>query len=159
NPQLNGAPGATRGINAAQMYTRGIAVNLDAVRSLPPLPETADELRAMAKAMNVPDSNLLLGADATQPELAKRNLAPYRVLAFATHGLMAGDLAEVGEPALVLTPPRVARGDDDGLMTASKIAHLKLNADWVILSACNTAADDGTPGAEGLSGLARAFFY
>src|SRR5262249_41059655 len=49
---------------------------------------------------------------------------------------------------------------DDGLLTASEVAHdVKLNADWVVLSACNTAATDGTPGAEGLSGLAKAFFY
>jgi CHAT domain-containing protein len=159
NPQLGGPPGSTRGINSAQMFTRGAAVNVDAVRGLPPLPETADELRAMAKAMKVPETNLLLGANATQPELVKRNLTAYRVVAFATHGLMAGEFSDVGEPALVLTPPRVVRGEDDGLMTASKIARLKLNADWVILSACNTAAADGTPGAEGLSGLARAFFY
>jgi CHAT domain-containing protein len=39
------------------------------------------------------------------------------------------------------------------------VAQLKLDADWVILSACNTAAPDGAPGAEGLSGLARAFFH
>jgi CHAT domain-containing protein len=45
------------------------------------------------------------------------------------------------------------------LLTASEIALLKLNADWVILSACNTAASDGSPGAEGLSGLAKAFLY
>jgi CHAT domain-containing protein len=38
------------------------------------------------------------------------------------------------------------------------VAQLKLNADWVVLSACNTAAAD-KPGAEALSGLARAFFY
>jgi CHAT domain-containing protein len=44
-------------------------------------------------------------------------------------------------------------------LTASKVATLKLNADWVVLSACNTAAGDGTPDAGGLSGLARAFFY
>ena len=47
---------------------------------------------------------------------------------------------------------------DDGLLTASEIAQLKLDADWVVLSACNTAAED-KPGAEALSGLARAFFY
>jgi len=40
-----------------------------------------------------------------------------------------------------------------------RLAKLKLDAEWVILSACNTAAADGTPGAEGLSGLAKAFFY
>ena len=39
------------------------------------------------------------------------------------------------------------------------MAQLKLNAGWVILSGCNTAAADGTPGARGLSGLAKAFFY
>jgi CHAT domain len=44
------------------------------------------------------------------------------------------------------------------LLTASEVAQLKLNADWVVLSACNTAAGD-KPGAEALSGLARAFFY
>jgi CHAT domain-containing protein len=47
---------------------------------------------------------------------------------------------------------------DDGLLTASEVAQLKLNADWVELSACNTIAGD-KPGAEALSGLARAFFY
>lgn len=47
---------------------------------------------------------------------------------------------------------------DDGLLTSSEIAMLKLNADWVVLSACNTAAAE-KPGAEALSGLARAFFY
>jgi CHAT domain-containing protein len=59
---------------------------------------------------------------------------------------------------LVLTPPDIGTSEDDGLLTASEVAQLKLNADWVILSACNTAAAD-TPGARGLSGLAKAFFY
>ena len=72
---------------------------------------------------------------------------------------MAGDFDGLAEPALVLTPPIKGSGDDDGLLTASEIAQLKLNADWVVLSACNTAAPDGTPGAEGLSGLSKAFFF
>ncbi len=64
------------------------------------------------------------------------------------------------EPALVFTPPPEASYEDDGLLTASEIArHLKLDAELVILSSCNTAAADGTPGAEALSGLAKAFFY
>jgi CHAT domain-containing protein len=57
-----------------------------------------------------------------------------------------------------LTIPEKPTDLDDGLLTASEVAQLKLNADWVVLSACNTAAED-TPGAEALSGLARAFFY
>jgi CHAT domain-containing protein len=78
---------------------------------------------------------------------------------FATHGLLAGEVRGVAEPALVLTPPARGSAQDDGLLTASEIARLKLDADWVILSACNTAEGDGTPGAEAYSGLARAFFH
>lgn len=57
----------------------------------------------------------------------------------------------------MLTPPETGTTKDDGLLTASEIATLDLDADWVILSACSTAAH-GTPGAGGLSGLAKAFF-
>ena len=87
------------------------------------------------------------------------DLSEYSILAFATHGLVSGELKGLAEPALVLTPPDEGSEADDGLLTASEIATLDLNADWVILSACNTAAADGTPGAEGLSGMAKAFFY
>ena len=62
------------------------------------------------------------------------------------------------EAGLLLTPPAEPSEEDDGYLTASEIAGLKLDADWVILSACNTAAG-GAQGAEALSGLARAFFY
>jgi CHAT domain-containing protein len=57
------------------------------------------------------------------------------------------------EPALVLTIPAKPTDFDDGLLQASEVAKLKLNADWVVLSACNTAAEEN-PGAEALSGLA-----
>ena len=77
---------------------------------------------------------------------------------FATHGLVAGEVGGLSEPALVLTLPDNPTADDDGLLTASRVAKLNLDADWAVLSACNTAAGD-RPGAEGLSGLARAFFY
>ncbi len=72
---------------------------------------------------------------------------------------MASDFVELGEPGLILTPPAKASELNDGLLTASEIAQLKLNADLVVLSACNTAAADGTPGAEGLSGLTKSFFH
>ena len=85
-------------------------------------------------------------------------LRNYKIVYFATHGLVSGEINGLAEPALVLTLPERPTEEDDGLLTASEIAELKLNADWVVLSACNTAAGD-TSGAEGLSGLARAFFY
>jgi CHAT domain-containing protein len=92
-------------------------------------------------------------------------LANARIVHFATHGLLAGETeifaAGSAEPALILTPPLKASDEDDGLLTASEIAQLKLDADWVVLSACNMAASGSErPGAEALSGgLARAFFY
>jgi CHAT domain-containing protein len=63
------------------------------------------------------------------------------------------------EPALMLTPPDVATDGNDGLLTASEVTKLKLDADWVVLSACNTASGGEREDAEALSGLARAFFY
>jgi CHAT domain-containing protein len=58
-----------------------------------------------------------------------------------------------------MSPPTIATVDDDGYLSGSEIAGLKLDADWVILSACNTAGGASTANAEALSGLARAFFY
>jgi CHAT domain-containing protein len=80
-------------------------------------------------------------------------------LFLATHGLVAGEVGDIGEPGLVFTPPAAASPADDGLLTASEVAALRVGAGWVILSACNTAAGDGRAGAPGLSGLARAFFF
>jgi CHAT domain-containing protein len=85
-------------------------------------------------------------------------LSDYQIIYFATHSLMAGEVNGLEEPALVLTLPSMISELDDGLLTASEVAQLKLNADWVVLSACNTIAGN-KPGAEALSGLARAFFY
>jgi CHAT domain-containing protein len=81
------------------------------------------------------------------------------VVAFATHGLLADGLPGLAEPALVFTPPARPSPLDDALLTASEAAELKLSAELVILSACDTAGSNGRPGAEGLSGLARAFIY
>lgn len=159
DPTLDGPPGATRGINVGKLYSRGAVADADELRKLPPLPETADELQAIAKTLGADANDLYLGARASEKQVRAAEFKRYRVVAFATHGLMAGEFSDIGEPALVLTPPAQATPEDDGLLTASEIAALQLDADWVILSACNTAAADGTPGAEGLSGLARAFFY
>ena len=158
DPVLNGPPARAPGVTLASLY-RGAIADVNKVRALPPLPETADELRAMAKTLSASDSDLLLGKQASETVLRQMPLDRYRVVAFATHGLMSGELKGLAEPALVLTPPVEATAENDGLLTASKIATLKFNADWVVLSACNTAADDGTPDGGGLSGLAKAFFY
>jgi tetratricopeptide (TPR) repeat protein/CHAT domain-containing protein len=151
---------ASRGLSMRVLLRRGPVADADTVRkAFKRLPETQQELEAMAKALGTKHTSLYLQERATESQVRNMTLSPYRVVAFATHGLMAGEFKGVAEPALVLTPPKIGSQSDDGLLTASEVAQLKLNADWVILSACNTAATDGTPGAQGLSGLARAFFY
>ncbi|MGY6532336.1 CHAT domain-containing protein [Glycocaulis sp.] len=153
--------GATRVFGAD--VTRGgvFLADVEAVRALSALPNTRPELVALAEAFGArADRDLLLGDAATETQLrTMSDLANRRVITFATHGLIADELPGLTEPALVLTPPAEASDLDDGLLTASEIARdLTLDADWVILSACNTAAPGGA-GAESLSGLASAFFY
>ena len=126
--------------------------------ALPQLPDTADELNAVARDLGVAAADIHLGEDASETTVKRAALADYRIVYFATHGLVAGDVRGVAEPSLALSIPAVPSELDDGLLTASEVAQLKLNADWVVLSACNTIAGD-KPGAEALSGLARAFFY
>jgi CHAT domain-containing protein/Tfp pilus assembly protein PilF len=127
-------------------------------QALPQLPDTADELNAVARDVGATDADIHLGRDASETTLKRAALAQYGIIYFATHGLVAGDIKGVGEPSLALSIPDQPSELDDGLLTASEVAQLKLNADWVVLSACNTIAGD-KPGAEALSGLARSFFY
>ena len=152
--------GIRRGV--AQVQTRGGLADADFLRMQAPLPETADELCAVARDVNADLAEIRLGARATEREVKRLSetgeLARYRIVHFATHGALAGQVTGNAEPGLLLTPPESPSEGDDGYLTASEIAGLKLDADWVILSACNTAAG-GAKGAEALSGLARAFIY
>ena len=159
-----GSAPAKRGWSARGFasYFRGGRGDVGTLRKLCPLPEAALELGCVANSLNARPGSVLTRKAATETAVKHAALDRYRVLHFATHGLLAGQAALVGssaaEPALVLTPPETASDEDDGLLTASEITQLKLNADWVVLSACNTAGDEKS-GAEALSGLARAFFY
>ena len=143
-------------------FYRGGQVNLAALSQLSQLPDTKDELINVAKTLNVPLSDIKLGLAANETAVkaldGSGELAQHKIVYFATHGLVSGDIKGLGEPALALSLPHKASKLDDGLLTASEVTQLHLNADWVVLSACNTASGD-KPGAEALSGLARAFFY
>jgi CHAT domain-containing protein len=130
--------------------------------ALTPLPEAADELRAVAKDLGARSEDIKLGEAANVWNVKHARLDNYRVIYFATHALVAGEVEKFAkvnaEPSLVLSIPEKPTEEDDGLLRASDIAMLKMNSDFVVLSACNTAAGD-KPGAEALSGLASAFFY
>ncbi|HEV8015566.1 MAG TPA: CHAT domain-containing protein [Stellaceae bacterium] len=126
---------------------------------LPRLPDTADEVKEIAVTLKAdPAKDVYLGAQANEQVVRTVDLDDRRVIMFATHGLVPGDLDGLTEPALALSAPDVAQVPGDGLLTVSKILGLRLNADWVVLSACNTAAGNGA-GAEAVSGLGLAFFY
>ncbi len=129
---------------------------------LPPLPDTRDEVLAIAKALRADiDGDVFLGSDASKDKLRRADLASRRIIAFSTHGLLAGDFPGVDQPALALSAPADGSAENDprkALLTLDDILALKLDADWVVLSACNTAAGDGK-GSEAISGLGRAFFY
>ena len=129
------------------------------VAGLAPLPESAEEVRAMAAELAAGKGTLLLGEKATKSELLKAGLDTKAIIAFATHGLLPEDLFCENEPSLALTPGSPGDLQDDGLLRASEISIMRLNANLVILSACNTAGADGQLGGESLSGLVRAFFY
>jgi CHAT domain-containing protein len=138
---------------------RGGGVDSAELARLARLPDTADELRAIAGALRVdPARTLYLGKAANELAVKGADLGRYRTVAFATHGLMPGDLKGLTQPALALTAPKVAGIEGNGLLTMEEVMALRLDADWVILSACNTGAGTSV-GAEALSGLGRAFFY
>ena len=142
--------------------SRGLA-DLSHLKIQAPLPETAEELCAVAKELGANVREVRLGAKATEAEIkrldARGSLAHYQIIHFATHGTLAGQLLGTTEPGLILTPPDKPTQHDDGYLSGSEIAALKLDADWVILSACNTAGGSDEINAEALSGLARVFFY
>lgn len=126
---------------------------------LPRLPDTSDELKSIALALQADPSKVLnLGKQASEQAVKTMDLSGFKVLAFATHGLVPGELNGLSQPALALSSPTVTGGEGDGLLTMEEILALKLDADWVVLSACNTGTGAGA-GAEAASGLGRAFFY
>ena len=123
---------------------------------MPPLPETRTELLAVAAALGADAaSDLVLGERATRRAVLEANLLDRRVVAFATHGLMPGELPGVSKPSLAMAA--TADEHESPLLELDDVLGLRLNAQWVLLSACNTAA--GEQGGGAMSGLVRGFFF
>jgi CHAT domain-containing protein len=167
-PALKGAPLERRsaGGDPAEVFSGRLA-DPAKLAQLAYLPGAERELRYLEE--HVSGALIRRGPQATETAVRvgdRAALERARYVVFSTHGLLASSRAltidggsSVGEPGLVLTPPATATEGDDGYLSASEAAQLRLSAEFVVLSACNTAASDGRPGGEGLSGLARAFFY
>lgn len=177
NPRLATTPaerryGAMRGLPTAhQVFARGrtrqgAPADLAELRKMPSLPGTADELQRVRERLQAPPSALYMGDRATEAVVRRLDFSGTRLVLFATHGLTAEEAGGAGEAGLVLTPPPIAQAGpqdyldvdpaNDGYLAASEVTTLRMDADWVVLSACNTATGDEDAS---LSALARAFFY
>jgi len=130
------------------------------LKDLPRLPETAEEVKAIASLLNADTENdVFLGKSFSEKQIKSMDLSNRQIIVFATHGLVPGDIDGLYQPALALTSPEVTGNTtEDGLLKMNEIMNLNLNSDWVVLSACNTAASFGDE-TEVLSGLGQAFFY
>ena len=143
--QLRNAP-KLKGVSSAELAL------------LPRLPDTSLEIEEVGRALGAEPGDIYLNQNASVKQVTGMNLADRKVVMFSTHGLVPGELNGLTQPALALSSPDVTGDHDDGLLTLDKVIALKLDADWVVLSACNTAAGDGA-GTEAVSGLGRAFFF
>ena len=161
---------ATAKIETAQaVNTRGKPLNLRSAPKtskvssaelalLPGLPDTSIEVNEIGKVLNAKPEDIYLNQHASVKKVLETDFSKKNIIMFSTHGLVPGELNGLTQPALALSSPDVTgEKDSDGLLTMDKILELKLNADWVVLSACNTASSDNS--SEAVSGLGRAFFY
>lgn len=136
-----------------------------ALLQMPALPDTADEIRQVGASIGgTTGDQIIVGTAFTDDTLrARTDLSDYKILYFATHGLLPQPSACLPEPALMTS---VGGGDSDGLLDTSEILDLKLDADLVVLSACDTGGGGGDSsttglqgGGEALGGLTRAVIY
>lgn len=163
DPEFKGA-GGIAGVKALADLTGACRqagpAPADLLRALPPLPGTGAEVQTVASRIGGSSDTVLLGGQATEANLRAQALDQYAVVYFATHGILPGEMHCEGEPALALSPPAstASSTNSDGILAASEIAQLHLNADLVVLSACNTASSSDGMGGGALEGLSDAFF-
>jgi CHAT domain-containing protein len=155
DPRLTGM--TNDGVARQEVATRGLRRSGDRLRGLTELPETAVELRRLQMLFGQ-SARTLTGEEATELNVRRQFLSDYRILSFATHGLIREEIDGLTEPALLLTPRDGRSRVDDGLLTASEISQLALAADLVILSACNSSSFDLQLFGPEAAGLSSAFF-
>jgi len=147
----NNEPGNSESF--VQTVSRGV-YDISGAR-LYPLPETRSELISASQALQDPKQTvLLLGTKATESAFKSEPLADFKIIHFAVHGISTPNFPE--RDALVLG--RAPHSVDDGLLQVREIARLRLDADLVTLSACNTGTGK-LEGEEGILGLTQAFLF
>ncbi|MEX0719806.1 MAG: CHAT domain-containing protein [Balneolaceae bacterium] len=117
------------------------------------LPSTLLEVESIAA--NFTSAKILKNEEVTETAFYSQNLSDFRFLHFATHGTI--DEVNPSQSGLILTNnSEVKLAGEDGFLSSNEISGLKLNADLVTLSACNTGMGKSITG-EGLLGLQRSF--
>jgi CHAT domain-containing protein len=154
DPLLTGV--TSDGTDIQKHLLRGaVGPNMASIGGLTPLPDTAIELKSILKQFNG-QGRILLGTDATESAVRRADLGKYEYLSFATHGLVREEIKGIDEAALVLTPVESTGQLNDGILTASELADLNLNARVAVLSACNTAGVSSGLSAPEIQGLTSA---
>jgi CHAT domain-containing protein len=147
---------------AASFPADRCATDAAAVASLQRLEGTLDEVRIAGQQLGAAGGDVKLGRAFTADGVKAANLGQRRIIHFATHALLATELSCLNEPSILVTPQAGAADAGSAFVKASDILGFKLDADLVILSACNTGGGGGQNqdgGGEALSGLARSFFF
>jgi len=135
---------------------------------LPRLPFASRELEVARLLLGGRAEDRLLGDGFTAKAVLEQKLKNYRILHFATHALLPAELRCQAEASIVTSAPAGAQDAAGALLSVSNVVGLDLDADTVILSACNSGGGavsaSGATGSnkvagESLSGLARAFFF
>ncbi|MBU7439683.1 CHAT domain-containing protein [Paraburkholderia fungorum] len=159
DPSFDGHDSEAVGTPAGSVVARAFPVDTDApafdYHRVMPLPETMAEAHSIATALGASDQSVLRGTRASRSEAMKADLSNDRVVLFATHGIVAGEVPGWRKAGLAMAYE--GSGLTDSILTADDIVTLRLNADWVVLSACNTGFVTGTAG-DAISELSRAFF-
>jgi len=155
NPVLSGSSNTINGGKLASYGDVRGSISRS-LADLSPLPDTEDELREISLFFN--NSKIVTQNEATERKIRNMDLSRFQVVSFATHALVSNEINNILEPSLVLTPVDSNNPNNDGLLTTSEVSELDLDADIVLLSACNTASSFGESNSQGLSGLANSFF-
>jgi CHAT domain-containing protein len=137
----------------------GSAKSSITIDDLSPLPDTREEVQDIARVLGADvREDVFIGKRASEHCVKSTKLSDRKILVFASHALLPGDLDGLNQPAIALSSPQITGSGEDGLLTAEEILNLNLDCDLVVLSACNTGSG-GKVGTEAFSGLGRSFFY
>ena len=155
-PLSIGAAGQLVAASRAASLTPGQRCDADAreLASLPVLPLAEGEVALTAKQLGVGPAGTRLGRAFSKTAVLKGQLDRYKIVHLAAHALLPSELRCLQQP-VILTGQGTG---PEAMITAADLAAIKLDADMVVLSACNTAGPDGKSAGEAFSGLARSFF-